>query len=119
MLTIPFILADVSDLNPIAAAPRGGSGGLLLTDTVIILGAVLGLVILIVIWAVFIRKREDRRYNTLKVPNSRNRDEGADQGRHRRRRRHHRRDHRSRNPTLAETGGLPPIRPEQSPPPKT
>ncbi len=34
-------------------------------------------------------------------------------GRHRRRRR--RRPHRSRNPTLAETGGLPPVRGEEPP----
>ena len=33
--------------------------------------------------------------------------------RRRRRRSHHR--HRPRNPTLAETGGLPPIRPEDPP----
>jgi hypothetical protein len=36
---------------------------------------------------------------------------------HRRRRR--RREHRQRNPTLAETGGLPPIRSEIQPPPPT
>ena len=33
----------------------------------------------------------------------------------RRRRRRRRREHRPRNPTLAETGGLPPIRTEQPP----
>ena len=31
--------------------------------------------------------------------------------------RHHRRQHRPRNPTLAETGGLPPIRKDGSSPP--
>jgi hypothetical protein len=31
---------------------------------------------------------------------------------HHRRRRKRRRDHRPRNPTLAETGGLPPVRPD-------
>jgi hypothetical protein len=31
---------------------------------------------------------------------------------HRRKLRRRRRDHRPRNPTLAETGGLPPIRPD-------
>jgi len=33
-------------------------------------------------------------------------------GRHRRRKRRRRRDHRQRNSTLSETGGLPPLRPE-------
>ncbi len=35
----------------------------------------------------------------------------------RRRHRRRRREHRPRNPTLAETGGLPPIRPDDSPGP--
>lgn len=118
MLKMPYILADMSDLNPIHTTPAGGGGGgWLLSDAVIILGAVLGLVLVIVIWAVFIRKRENRHYNTLKVPNTRSREENREGGRHRRRRKHHRRDHRGRSPTLAETGGLPPMRTE--PPPKT
>ena len=33
-------------------------------------------------------------------------------GRHRRRKRRRRRDHRQRNPSLSETGGLPPPRPD-------
>jgi hypothetical protein len=37
--------------------------------------------------------------------------------RRRRRRRRRRREHRPRNPTLAETGGLPPIRTEAPPGP--
>ena len=38
-------------------------------------------------------------------------------GSHRHRRRKRRREHRPRNPTLAETGGLPPPRPEGQAPP--
>ena len=41
------------------------------------------------------------------------------QASHRRRKRRRRREHRPRNPTLAETGGLPPVRPEDQPPPPT
>lgn len=46
-------------------------------------------------------------------------DEAQGEGleRRRRRRRRRRRDHRPRNPTLAETGGLPPIRTEAPPGP--
>jgi hypothetical protein len=44
-------------------------------------------------------------------------DADADTGTHRHRRRKRRRDHRPRNPTLAETGGLPPPRPEGQVPP--
>jgi hypothetical protein len=39
-------------------------------------------------------------------------EDGADGAGHKRRRRRRRREHRPRNPTLAETGGLPPIRRE-------
>jgi ABC-type nickel/cobalt efflux system permease component RcnA len=42
--------------------------------------------------------------------------EGHHEHRHRRRR-HRKREHRPRNPTLAETGGLPPIRTEAPPGP--
>ena len=36
----------------------------------------------------------------------------TEDGRHRRRKRRRRRDHRQRNPSLSETGGLPPPRPD-------
>lgn len=44
-------------------------------------------------------------------------DPDPDPDAHRHRRRKRRRDHRPRNPTLAETGGLPPPRPEGQAPP--
>lgn len=49
------------------------------------------------------------------------RDDASESGEHSerryRRRRHRRREHRPRNPTLAETGGLPPIRTDAPPGP--
>jgi hypothetical protein len=66
-------------------------------DFFVVFGAI-GLVVLVTfIWALFIRKNRTRR------------------------RKEHRRRHRPFNPTLAETGGLPPVREEektsgQSPP---
>jgi hypothetical protein len=78
------------------------------------------------IWAIFIRKREDataRRYRehfsgSGDSPSTTT--EGASNQRSSRRRKKRRREHRQRNPTLAETGGLPPIRdhmPSQEDPP--
>ncbi len=62
-----------------------------LMDFFIIAGAI-GLVVLVAfIWAIFFRKNSKRR----------------------RKRRH--RHHRSHNPTLAEIGGLPPVRGENNP----
>jgi hypothetical protein len=66
------------------------------------------------VWAVFIRKRERDRPNRYSYPrvsaekNGPSSDSGS--GRQRRRKRK-----RRRNPTLAETGGLPPLRSEGMP----
>ncbi len=117
MTPSPYLLAALGDLPSPPSGPAGGGPSFFLSDTVSILAAVLGLVILIVLWAVFVRKREDRRYNTLKVPTQRDRERADNDGDNRhRRRRHRRREHRGRNPTLAETGGLPPVRSETPPP---
>jgi|SRR5215831_9939961 len=53
--------------------------------------------VLIVAWALFIRKKPDESSRRYSYPSRYSR---------------RRRKRRSRNPTLAETGGLPPIRPE-------
>jgi len=94
-------------------------------ERLLILGA-LGLVTLLIAgWAVFIRKRRRRRreHHRWHHPSSSSaataqtaeaEDASAPREKRRRRRRTGRR-HRPRNPTLAETGGLPPIRPEDPP----
>lgn len=93
-------------------------------DTIPILiaiGAVGLLLILGVVW--WARRRRSRRRHRHRSASSRpsvppvraeSRAEGdaAEASGHRHRRRRRRRDHRPRNPTLAETGGLPPPRPE-------
>ena len=86
----------------------------------------LGLIILLVLyWAIAIRKPRRRHHRHHHRHHSRHwglnpdapveeEDEAEEKGgeqRHRRRRR----EHRPRNPTLAETGGLPPIRAEKPP----
>jgi len=101
-------------------------------DILIILGAVAVVTLLVVTWALVFRKRKRGRsrhhsshHTHTPAPQ---RPSGAEEavnseadpepGRERRRRRHRRhREHRPRNPTLAETGGLPPLRsgPPQDP----
>jgi hypothetical protein len=51
-------------------------------------------IVIIVIWAVFFRKKGHHRPH---------------------KHRHHRRVRRQLNPTLAQTGGLPPVRPQEPP----
>jgi hypothetical protein len=86
-------------------------------ELVIVLAATGVVGVLAILWAVFIRKRErngSERYIYTAVRRTRNGGSDAAEsqqpGKKRRRRRK-----RRRNPTLAETGGLPPIRSESFP----
>jgi heme/copper-type cytochrome/quinol oxidase subunit 2 len=63
-------------------------------DLFIVLAAIFLLVLGIFFWALFLRKRKGAR---------------------RRIRRRHHHEHRTANPTLAQTGGLPPVREEANP----
>jgi len=91
----------------------GTREGLMVLATMVLLISVL------LIWAVFLRKRRRRQhYHYPHQANGSSQVAGDPEGgssKHRKRRRRHR-DHRPRNPTLAETGGLPPIRPDGPPP---
>ena len=96
-------------------------------DLLTVLSAMTGMTLLIFVWAAFFRRR--RRHHArhhghhqdspaATNPNPPARTTGAagpEAHSHRKRRR--RRTHRPRNPTLAETGGLPPVRPERPPEP--
>jgi hypothetical protein len=87
-------------------------------DVAIVVAAALAVGILAVIAAVFFRSPKRRsRHHSKTVTDSTSRDslvlrEVVDRsgGRRKIRYRRRRRDHRPRNPTLAETGGLPPAR---------
>ncbi len=118
------------------------AGALVATDVLIVLGfiaAVAGILAFAVYFVMRFRRNRaterERQIKGLHLPSRRSapRDEdrdhdgdddggggdsegdGARSGRRRVRRR--RRDHRPRNPSLAEAGGLPPVRPEDSVPP--
>jgi len=90
-----------------------------------VFGAILVVVLLSVLWAVYFRKR--RRHHSHHSRHHHHRQPGAEAQpaesteqsslRKRRKWRRRRRDHRPRNPTLAETGGMPPLRSERPPEP--
>ena len=101
--------------------------GLSLKELLTLLAAVALVTVVLVIWAVYFRK-SPRRHSHLHwhhhshgsnsspgLQNESDSDASAEK-RHRRKRRR-RREHRPRNPTLAETGGLPPVRSEHPPDP--
>jgi len=109
--------------------------GFVMSDMLIIIGAVVAVTIFVVVWALFWRKPKKRsrvlkpnpdndvRSESEKEPidESETEDSEADTSSHHhshRHHRHHRRKHHHtytrRFPTLAETGGLPPIRNKQN-----
>lgn len=91
----------------------------LMRETLIVVGAMVLVALGLLFWAAAIRKRR-RRHSAPHRPHYGHHSGGKDGGesghsssrRHRRRRR----EHRPRNPTLAETGGLPPRRSDVPPP---
>ena len=89
----------------------------------LIFGAMASVTLLAMAWALFLRRKHHHRHRhhhhghhdsselaeTSLAPNEADATAGPEK--RRRRRRRSGRHHRPRNPTLAETGGLPPIRP--------
>ena len=103
--------AELSDLRALQRTNPAKTGlGL-------VLGAISAVVAMVIIWAVFLRKRRDetaRRYREHFIRSqevqAESSGEGGSNGASSGRRKKRRREHRQRNPTLAETGGLPPVR---------
>ena len=95
-------------------------------DVLIILGAVLGVTLLALVWAIFLRRQTRRRHShhrarhhspeSVQSPASPTDDAATLSPLKRRKRRRRSRD-RPLNPTLAETGGLPPVRTQGPPEP--
>jgi hypothetical protein len=120
-------LAQLDGLNPLnPTAPVGKNTGLVFVDLLAIIGTGLALGLVLLLGArYYVRTRKRHRHHRHgehtvdSTPAVRLNDgaaEAKDAPRHRRRRRH-RREHRPRNPTLGETGGLPPSKPAPTPHP--
>ncbi len=115
MTRLPMVLAQVSldDLPATKTVPGE-------MDIYIVVGAVVLIVLLALVWVIVLRKprrhhRHHHYHSSSRTPGMSPQagvdnpsEDGDKPGESRRRRR--RREHRKRNPTLAETGGLPPIR---------
>jgi len=89
-------------------------------DFFIFLGAIAVVAALLFYWAFAIRKRKNRirkyRHHHHPRPGYREQLKKVAAGIRQRRGKRHR-EHRPINPTLAQTGGLPPIREDNKPPP--
>ena len=95
-------------------------------DFFIVMGAVLLVALAVLIWAISFRKsgtkRQHRHHHHRKQGNFREDFKKTTSGIKEiihQRQHQHRHKHRQLNPTLAQTGGLPPIREESKPPPPT
>ena len=122
MSTIPFFLADAQTQAVLASWRMSDPAT---RERLIIFGAIGLVTLLVLLWAILLRKKRRRRREHHHAPRHSSRpaeaaetskDEGdpATPEKRRHRRRSGRR-HRPRNPTLAETGGLPPVRSEGPP----
>jgi len=123
MNTVPVLLAGIDPEDPLAWWRLSNPA---LLEGILIFGAVAVVTLLLLIWAAFVRSKRRRRHShhhhrhhhspsvTEVQPTSQN-EESPALPEKRRRRRHSHHHHRPRNPTLAETGGLPPIRSEEPP----
>jgi hypothetical protein len=121
MSSIVIVLAQLNALEEFAPAKAlGKTGGMLIRDILLIVGAILVLSVILIAWARSPARRSRHRRHGSRAETSSSRSpvnsSGSREHRHHRRRRQ-RRDHRGRNPTLEETGGLPPLRNESSAPP--
>ncbi len=116
---IRFLLAAAQGLNPFEPPPLEYQPtrifGVTMRDAFLILGAAMVVGLVLFLWVYMTRK--DRRHRTEYNDHAFMETNGSRRHRHRRRRRRHREEERPedvrRNPTLQETGGLPPIRPDE------
>ena len=125
MTRFVLLLAQLEGLNPLGPMPPvSKTTGLVFRDMALIGAAVLGLSLLLILWARRYarrskRHRHEHRSESRPVGDEESSTRHHHRHRHRRRRRRHSPAERGSNPTLAETGGLPPIRPQSSPNPPT
>ena len=110
MLNIALLLAQ-------ADVERTALGDTMAADTrekLILFAALLLVSLLVIIWAVAFRKRQrthrSRHHHPRELAPKVPLEPATNSFFARRRQRRRRREHRPRNPTLAETGGLPPLR---------
>jgi hypothetical protein len=119
MNALPLSLAD-ADVEEVLEAWRFTDPST--REGIAMLGAIGLIILLVLVWAIFLRKRGRRRrlrhhahHHSSNAPEGSPAPNGDElfSSRHKRRKlRRHQRRHHPRNPTLAETGGLPPVRPE-------
>jgi hypothetical protein len=106
---------DLEELTSGQTPSKTPMFGPMVRDISLILAAVVLLTAVLIYWAAYVRKpkgRNSRSRNASSASHEVAPRPAEKSSSSRRRRRRRRRDHRPRNPTLAETGGLPPPKSE-------
>jgi hypothetical protein len=127
MSSIPVLLAYEVDVEQIVAPWRSINPSTL--SGLIVVGAIGLVTLLALVWAILFRKRGRRRRShrhshhhssttAESPPDGPEGEESSSSRKEHRKRRRSRHRHRSLNPTLAQTGGLPPVRPDEPPQPQ-
>jgi len=112
------ILASALDSIRSTTGPVGRSTGGIALDVLKVLGAVLLVTLVLFLWARYLRRPTRQRAEHYKYPEPEPanpqdptpEEKTEHHSHHRRRYRKRKHEHRGRNPTLAEIGGLPPVR---------
>lgn len=115
LIPTPILAAmEAPDLDALKNAHKGSNPQIFGTDITIILAVLLGITAILFFWVFFLRKKPTHARGSLVVERSdkKGRESHTSSGRKRRRRRPAP-ETWGRNPTLSETGGLPPPRPEE------
>ncbi len=124
MIKIHRILAEADLLDTLTGSIHTAHSGF--RDMAVVLGSLFGISLVIAVWLVFFRgKPRVRKYRhhhhhrpiVLTEGQTGESPPAVEEVKARRKWKRPRRPHRPRNPTLAETGGLPPARDGQTPPP--
>jgi hypothetical protein len=123
MLSPSLLLAalDPAEFDPLKNPPKGSNPQIFGTDVTVVLGILLAATAILFFWAFFIRKKPSHARGSLVVQRADKKGRESHPSSSRRKRRH-RAEHPTswgRNPTLSETGGLPPQRPEEPDSPAT
>jgi hypothetical protein len=118
MLNPSILLAAIEtpDIDLLRQGQKGSNPQIFGTDITVVLAVALGLAAILFFWVFFIRPKPTHARGSLVVSRTDKKDKegGASKSSRRRRRRGDHPDAWSRNPTLSETGGLPPPRQEDS-----
>lgn len=119
MLNITFLLAavDTPEIELLKHGQKNANPQIFGTDITVVLGVAMGVAALLFFWVFFIRSKPTHARGSLVVTRTDKKGKSgnsSDSSRRRKRRRGDHPDSWSRNPTLSETGGLPPPKSEDS-----